>query len=92
MALLFIHAVLRPFKGGYQTTVDGHQARAWATDTATALFLAPYNCSCYISKYARAKSAIGPAPQAVTKNSEVEQIRLVFGMHDNICLDMRSSS
>ena len=38
------------------------------------------------------KSAIGPAPQAVTKHSEVEQNTGVFDMHDNICLDMRSSS
>ena len=33
----------------------------------------------YISSYAIAKSAIGPAPQADTKNSEVEQ-RVVWGV------------
>ena len=35
-----------------------------------------------------------PAPQAVTKNSEVERNtgKLRHHMYDNICLDMRSSS
>ena len=45
-----------------------------------------------MSRYAIAKSAIGPAPQAVTKNSELEQKTVVFGMYDDIWLDMRSSS
>ena len=46
----------------------------------------------YISKYAIAISAIGPASQAVTKNSKVEQNTVKPYMYDNICLDMRSSS
>ena len=33
-------------------------------------------CYCYTSSYAIAKSAIGPAPQAVIKNSEVELYRV----------------
>ena len=45
----------------------------------------------YILRYAIAKSAIGPAPQAVT-NSEVEQnTGWSSAMYDNICLDMRSN-
>ena len=39
-----------------------------------------------------AKSAIGPAPQAVMKSSEVDQVRFVVGMQPLYCLNMRSSS
>ena len=37
------------------------------------------------------RSAIGPAPQAVTKTGRGYKMWAVFGMHDNICLNMRSS-
>ena len=41
-----------------------------------------------------AESSIGPAPQAVTKNSKVEHNmgRSLACKNGNICLDMRSSS
>ena len=46
------------------------------------------------SLFAIAKSAIGPAPQAVVTKDRGQlarwnRIRVLFGMYDNICRDMR---
>ena len=60
------HAVAYPHKTGWQPFCLGQALPSGRSSLAQPTVL-------YISWYAIAKSAIGPAPQAVTKNSEVEQ-------------------